>query len=188
MFNLVINPLFCVEVRVVDENGNDVAPGEVGEAVYRSPHIMTEYYKDPERTAQAFEGGWFHSGDMVRIDEDGYIYFVERKDDMIISGGENIYPTEIEEVLYTHPKVMEAAVVGVPDEKWGETPKAFIVLKEGETATEQEIIDYCKERLAGYKKPTKVEFVDSLPKSAVGKILRKVLRDHERKKYEAQKA
>ncbi len=106
-------PLFCVEVRVVDENGNDVAPGEVGEAVYRSPHIMTEYYKDPERTAQAFEGGWFHSGDMVRIDEDGYIYFVERKDDMIISGGENIYPTEIEEVLYTHPKVMEAAVVGV---------------------------------------------------------------------------
>ncbi|MEM2957564.1 MAG: AMP-binding protein [Candidatus Freyarchaeota archaeon] len=180
-------PLFCVEVRVVDENGNDVPPGEIGEAVYRSPHIMTEYYKDPEKTKAAFEGGWFHSGDMVRKDKDGYIYFVERKDDMIITGGEHVYPTEIEEVLYTHPKVMEAAVIGVPSEKWGQTPKAFIVLKKGEKATEKEILDYCKDKLAGYKKPTMVEFVESIPKSVVGKTLRKVLRDMEREKYEKSK-
>lgn len=180
-------PLFCVEVKVVDEDGNDVAPGEIGEAVYRSPHIMTEYYKDPERTKQTFEGGWFHSGDMIYMDEDGYAYFAERKDDMIITGGEHVYPTEIEEVLYAHPKVMEAAVIGVPDEKWGQTPKAFIVLKEGETATEQEVLDYCKEKLTSYKKPTRVEFVESIPKSVVGKTLRKVLRDMEKKKYEEAK-
>jgi acyl-CoA synthetase (AMP-forming)/AMP-acid ligase II len=166
-----------IEMRIVDENDNDVPVGEVGEAVYRGPTVMKEYYKDPKATAEAMRGGWFHSGDLLRADKDGFVYVVDRKKDMIISGGENIYPAEIEEVLYKHPKILECAVIGVFDEKWGESVKAVVVCKPGEKLTEQEVIEYCKQHLASYKKPRSVDFVDSLPRSTVGKVLKRVLRE-----------
>jgi len=174
-------PMINVEARVVDDDDNDVPIGEVGEIVYRGPTVMKEYYNDPEATAEAFRGGWFHSGDLVRQDEDGYIYVVDRKKDMIISGGENIYPAEIEEVLYTHPKILEAAVIGVPDPDWGESVKAIVVPKQGETLTEEDIIDYCKKNLASYKKPKSVDFVDVLPRNPQGKVLKFVLREKYKK-------
>jgi fatty-acyl-CoA synthase len=174
-------PMINVEARVVDDDDNDVPIGEVGEIVYRGPTVMKEYYKNPEATAEAFRGGWFHSGDLVRQDEDGYIYVVDRKKDMIISGGENIYPAEIEEVLYTHPKVLEATVIGVPDPDWGESVKAVVVPKQGETLTEEEVIDHCKKNLASYKKPKSVDFVDALPRNPQGKVLRFVLREKYKK-------
>jgi acyl-CoA synthetase (AMP-forming)/AMP-acid ligase II len=166
-----------IEMRIVDDNDNDVPVGTIGEAIYRGPTVMKEYYKDPKATAEAMRGGWFHSGDLVRRDADGYIYVVERKKDMIISGGENIYPAEIEEVLYQHPKILECAVIGAFDEKWGESVKAVVVCKPGEQLSEQEVIDYCKNHLASYKKPRSVDFVDSLPHSAIGKVLKRVLRE-----------
>lgn len=166
-----------IEMRVVDDNDKDVPLGAVGEAVYRGPTVMKEYYKNPEATAEAMRGGWFHGGDLVRQDAEGYIYVVDRKKDMIISGGENIYPAEIEEVLYRHPKILECAVIGVYDPEWGESVKACVVLKPGETLTEQEVIEYCKQHLASYKKPKSVDFLDSLPRSATGKVLKRVLRE-----------
>ena len=169
-------PVANIEVRVVDENMNDVPLGDVGEIVYRGPTVMKEYYKNPEATAEAFRGGWFHSGDLVRMDDEGFIYVVDRKKDMIISGGENIYPAEIEQVLNRHPKIAESAVIGVVDEKWGEVVKAYIVLRSGETMTEEEIILYCQENLASYKKPKYVSFVEELPRNASGKIVKTVLR------------
>lgn len=171
-------PYSNVEVRVVDGTMNDVGPGQVGEIIYRGPTTMKEYYNSPEATEQALMGGWLHSGDLVLVDEDGYITVVDRKKDMIISGGENIYPKEIEEALYTHPDILEAAVIGVPDEKWGETVKAYIVTRNEKRLTEQEVINYCAERIARYKKPQFVEFIDELPKNASGKILKTRLRDH----------
>ncbi|MDY6842486.1 MAG: long-chain fatty acid--CoA ligase [Thermodesulfobacteriota bacterium] len=170
-------PLTCVEVRIVDDDDNDVACGEIGEIVYRSPMVMKEYYKNPEATEEAFRGGWFHSGDLVRQDEDGYIYIVDRKKDMIISGGENIYPAEVENVLYGHSKVLEAAVLGIPDPQWGESVSAFIVLKQGEEATAEELIEFCKKNLASYKKPKSIEFVDSLPRNTQGKVLKYELKE-----------
>jgi acyl-CoA synthetase (AMP-forming)/AMP-acid ligase II len=166
-----------IEIRVVDDDDNDVAVGTIGEAIYRGPTMMKEYYKDPKATAEAMRGGWFHSGDLVKRDADGYIYVVDRKKDMIISGGENIYPAEIEEVLYKHPKILECAVLGVHDEKWGEAIKAVVVCKPGEQLSEQEVIDYCKSHLASYKKPRSVDFVESLPRSTLGKVLKRVLRE-----------
>jgi fatty-acyl-CoA synthase len=166
-----------VEVRVVDDQDRDVPVGEVGEAVYRGPNIMKEYYNNPEATAAAFRNGWFHSGDAIRKDGEGFIYVVDRKTDMIVSGGENIYPAEIEEVLYKHPKILEAAVIGVRDEEWGESVKAIVVTKPGETLTEEEVIDFCKGRLASYKKPRSVEFIDSLPRNPAMKVLKTVLRE-----------
>jgi fatty-acyl-CoA synthase len=165
-----------VEIRVVDDEMKDVPPGQVGEIIFRGPTVMKGYYKLPAATEEAFRGGWLHSGDLVVVDEDGYISVVDRKKDMLISGGENIYPKEIEEVLYTHPAILEAAVVGVPDEKWGETVKAYIVLRNGKTLTETEVIDYCMGKLASYKKPRHVEFVGELPRNAAGKILKTELR------------
>jgi acyl-CoA synthetase (AMP-forming)/AMP-acid ligase II len=138
---------------------------------------MKEYYKNPEATAEAFRGGWFHSGDLVRMDEEGFVYVVDRKKDMIISGGENIYPAEIEEVLYTHPGILEAAVIGVPDETWGETVKAVVVPKPGAQLTAEEVIAHCTRHLASYKKPRIVEFVEVLPRNAAGKVLKRVLRE-----------
>lgn len=170
-------PLTFIELRVVDENDNDVPVGIVGEAAYRGPTVMKEYYKNPKATREAMRGGWFHGGDLLRRDESGYIYVVDRKKDMIISGGENIYPAEIEEALYKHPKILECAVIGVHDEKWGESVKAVVVRKPEEQLTEQEVIEYCKMHLASYKKPRSVDFVDSLPRSAVGKVLKTVLRE-----------
>ena len=166
-----------VEVRIVDDDDKDVPVGEVGEIVYRGPSVMKEYYKNPEATAEAFKGGWFHSGDLVRQDDEGYIYVVDRKKDMIISGGHNIYPAELEEVLYTHPKILEAAVIGVPDPEWGESVKAIVVPKAGETLTEAEVIEYCKHNLASYKKPKSVELVGELPRNVTGKVLKRELRE-----------
>jgi long-chain acyl-CoA synthetase len=140
---------------------------------------MKGYWNNPEETAGQLRDGWLFTGDIAQTDEDGYIFIVDRKKDMIIAGGFNIYPREIDEVLYQHPKVAEAVSVGIPDEYRGETVKAFIVLKPGQTASDKEIIDFCKTKLTGYKVPKLVEFRESLPKSAVGKILRKILREEE---------
>lgn len=167
-----------VEVRVVDDEMNDVPIGEVGEIVYRGPTVMKEYYNNPEATAEAFFGGWFHSGDFVKMDEEGFIYVIDRKKDMLISGGENIYPAEIEEVLYTHPDILECAVIGVPDETWGESVKAIIVLKPDRKISSEDIINYCKHYLASYKKPKEIEFVKVLPRNTSGKVLKQVLRNN----------
>jgi len=166
-----------IEIRVVDDEDNDVPVGVVGEAIYRGPTVLKEYYKNPQATAEAMRGGWFHSGDLVRRDEEGYLYIVDRKKDMIISGGENIYPAEIEEVLYKHPKILECAVIGVQDKDWGESVKAVVVRKQGEDLTAEEVVEFCKGHLASYKKPKSVEFVDALPRNAMGKVLKTVLRE-----------
>lgn len=175
--NSVGKPVLNVEVRVVDENMNDVPLGEIGEIVYRGPTLMKGYYKNPEATEEAFKGGWFHSGDLVRMDDEGFIYVVDRKKDMIISGGENIYPAEVEAALYKHDAILEAAVIGLPDRDWGESVKAYIVLKQGKSLTAEEVIQHCKEHLASYKKPKFVEFLHELPRNPSGKILKRVLRD-----------
>jgi len=170
-------PMRNWEMRVVDQNDNEVANGTVGEVVYRGPGIMKEYYKAPDSTAEAFRNGWFHSGDLAWVDEDGYFYFAGRSKDMIISGGENIYPAEVEEVLYKHPKILEAAVIGVPDPDWGESVMAVIVTKGGQALTQEEVVKFCKDHIASYKKPKFVEFVDALPKNTTNKILKYVLRE-----------
>ncbi|HOO37828.1 MAG TPA: long-chain fatty acid--CoA ligase [Deltaproteobacteria bacterium] len=169
------------DVRLVDvdEGKEDVKPGEPGEIIMKGPLIMQGYWNNPEETSNQLRDGWLHTGDIAQVDEDGYIFIVDRKKDMIIAGGFNIYPREIDEVLFQHPKVMEAVSVGIPDEYRGETVKAFVVMNPGETATEKEIIDFCRDKLAAYKVPKIVEFRESLPKSAVGKILRKILREEE---------
>ena len=164
------------EIKIFDENDNELPIGEIGEIVGRSEAMMVGYWQMPEETAKKLRNGWLHTGDLGRIDEDGYVYIVERKNDLIISGGVNIYPREIEEILYSHPSVSEATVMGVADEHWGESVKAFIVLKRGAQTTEKEIIDFCGERLASYKKPKVVEFWQDLPKSSTGKILKKEIR------------
>jgi fatty-acyl-CoA synthase len=170
-------PMLCVEVRVVDDDMNDVPQGEVGEIVYRSPMVMKEYWNKPAETAEAFRGGWFHSGDLVRQDADGYYYVVDRKKDMIISGGENIYSAEVENVLAAHPKVAEVALIGVPDPKWGETPLAIIAPRDpDDPPTEAEIEAFSREYLAGYKRPRHVRLVDTLPRNPSGKVLKTVLR------------
>lgn len=170
-------PAINVRVRVVDDVMNDVPIGEIGEIVYQGPTTMKEYYKNPEATKEAFKGGWFHSGDLVRVDEEGFIYVVDRKKDMIISGGENIYPKEIEEVLYRHTDILEAAVIGVPDPDWGESVKACIVMKPDKQLTKEQVIEYCQRWLASYKKPKLVDFLDSLPRNGAGKVLKTVLRN-----------
>lgn len=169
------------DVKLVDvEDGvTEVRPGEPGEIVLKSPLVMQGYWNNPEETAGQLKDGWLHTGDVAIRDEDDYFFIVDRKKDMIIAGGYNIYPREIDEVLFQHPKVQEAITVGVPDEYRGETVKAFVVLKPGESADPEEIISFTKEKLAAYKAPKEVEFRDELPKSAVGKTLRKVLRAEE---------
>ncbi len=171
-------PVMNVEVRLVDEQMADVARGEVGEIVYRGPTVMQGYWGKPEATEEAFAGGWFHSGDLCRMDDEGYIAVVDRKKDMIISGGENIYCAEVEAVIDGHAKVREVALIGVVDERWGETPVAIIVPADpADPPAEDEIIAYCKERLASYKKPTAVVLVDELPRNASGKVLKTRLRE-----------
>jgi len=174
-------PVPDTDLRLVDqETGTrDVGPGEAGEILIRGPQVMKGYWNRPEETANALKDGWLYTGDVARMDEDGYFFIVDRKKDMIISGGFNIFPREVEEVLYEHPKVLEAAVIGVKDERSGERVKAFVVLKEGETATAEEIIAFCRERLTAYKVPKLVEFRKELPKSNVGKVLRRKLREEE---------
>ncbi|MBE9569805.1 MAG: long-chain-fatty-acid--CoA ligase [Proteobacteria bacterium] len=165
------------EVKVVHESGKEVKPGEVGEIIGRGDNVMMGYWNRPDETAETIKRGWLYTGDLATVDEEGFIYIVDRRKDMISSGGQNIYPREIEELLYTHPAVLEAAVIGVPHSYWGETVKAIVSLKKGIKVTKEEIIHFCKENLASYKKPTSVEFMDSLPKSAQGKILKNVLRE-----------
>jgi long-chain acyl-CoA synthetase len=169
-------PLIGVHVRVVDKNENDVEPGEVGELILRSKGVMQECWRKPEDTRETIVDGWVHTGDLGRYDEKGYIYIVDRKKDMIVSGGENIFPREIEEVIYRHPSVQEAAVFGIPDAYWVEKVHAVVVLKKGAKLTEQELIDFCKERMARFKAPKSVEFADALPKSPAGKILKREMR------------
>jgi long-chain acyl-CoA synthetase len=171
-------PIAETEARIVDmDNGErELAVGEVGELVIRGPQVMKGYWNKPEETAQVLRDGWLHTGDIARKDADGYFYIVDRMKDMIIAGGFNIYPREVEEVLWEFPKIQEAAVIGVPDSYRGETVKAFVVLQPGTSATADEIIAFCRGRLAAYKVPRVVVFLDSLPKSSVGKYLRRELR------------
>ncbi len=174
-------PFPDTDIRIVDvENGvEDVLPGQPGELLIKSPLVMKEYFGCPEETAGQLKDGWLSTGDVVMRDEDDYLFVVDRKKDLVIAGGFNIYPREIDEVLFEHPKVLEAVSVGIADEYRGETLKAYVVLKPGETAVDKEIVDFCKERLAAYKVPKSIEFRDSLPKSAVGKVLRQILRNEE---------
>jgi long-chain acyl-CoA synthetase len=157
-------------------------PGEIGELAVRGPQVMQGYWQMPDETEKVLQDGWLFTGDMAKMDADGYFYIIDRKKDMIIAGGFNIYPREVEEVLYKHPKVREAAVIGVHDSYRGETVKAFIVLREGESATEKEIVEYCNGELARFKAPKLVEFRKELPKSLIGKVLRRVLMEEEKAK------
>jgi len=164
-------------VRVVNEKGEEVKGDEVGEIIVKGPAVMKEYYKNPEATAKAFRDGWLYTGDLARVDEEGYQYLAVRRADLIISGGENIYPAEVERVLLLHPAVREAAVIGIKDKEWGERVMAVVVLRAGAQVSEEEIINFCKERLASYKRPRQVAFVEELPKNQLGKVLYKELRD-----------
>ena len=164
--------------KIVDlERGDrDLAVNETGELVVKGPQVMKGYWNKPEETAMTLTDGWLHTGDIAYMDEDGYFHIVDRKKDMILVSGYNVYPREVEDILFKHPAVKEAAVIGVPDQKRGEIPKAYIVLKEGKTATLEEIREFCKKSLAPYKVPREVEFRKDLPKSAVGKVLRRDLK------------
>jgi long-chain acyl-CoA synthetase len=182
-------PLPSTEISIVslepDENGKykfmDI--GQEGELVARGPQVMKGYYNNPDETAKTIDAdGWLHTGDIAKMDKDGYFYIVDRKKDLIIASGYNIVPREVEEVLFMHPKVMEAAVVGVPDAKRGESVKAFVVLKEGQSSTAEEIRTFCKEHLAPYKVPSAVDFRKELPKTQVGKVLRRMLVEEEKAK------
>ena len=169
-------PSLGVHVRVVDEKNNDVEPGVVGEIIAQSDSIMVEYWHRPEETLEALIDGWLHTGDLGYYDEKGFIYIVDRKKDMIVTGGENVYSREVEDVLYMHPAIAEVAVIGIPDPAWVERVHAVVVLKADATATEKDIIAFCKENLASYKAPKSVEFLESLPKNPQGKILKKEIR------------
>jgi acyl-CoA synthetase (AMP-forming)/AMP-acid ligase II len=171
-------PIGESDVRVVNEAGQPVQGDEVGEIVVRGPDVFAGYWKEPELTKQAFDAdGWLHTGDLAKVDDEGFIYIVDRSKDMIISGGFNVYPTEVEQALYAHPAVYEACVVGVPDDTWGEAVKAVVVLRPGLQATEAEIVRHCREVLADFKKPRSVEFVAELPRNPNGKISRKAVRE-----------
>ena len=174
-------PISDTEARIVDlsEGTKEMPVGESGELVVRGPQVMQGYWQRPEATAETLADGWLHTGDIAKMDEDGYFYIVDRKKDMIISGGFNVYPRDIEEVLFEHPKIAEATAIGVPHPSRGEQVKVFIVLKAGEKATAEDILDYCKGKLATYKLPTEVEFIAELPKTNVGKVLKKDLRAEE---------
>lgn len=166
-----------VEIQIVDENDNPVPTGEVGEICLKGEHIMKGYWNRPEATEEAIVDGWFHSGDAGFFDEDGYLYIHDRVKDMIVSGGENIYPAEVENGLFSHPAIADVAVIGVPDKKWGEAVKAIVVLQPGEKASPEDIIAYAKTQIAGYKVPKTVDYIDVLPRNPSGKVLRRELRE-----------
>jgi acyl-CoA synthetase (AMP-forming)/AMP-acid ligase II len=171
-------PFFDTEVKVVNEDGQAVGPGEIGEMIARGQDLMKGYFNAPELTAKTIKDGWIHSGDLARVDERGYIYIVDRVVDKIITGGFNVYPTEVEQILCNHPSVSEACVIGVPDEKWGEAVKAVVVLKKGVAeVTAEALIDFCTHDLGRFKKPRSIDFVGALPKNANGKVLRRKVRE-----------
>jgi long-chain acyl-CoA synthetase len=180
-------PLPDTDVKIVDveTGGEELPPGAIGEIIIRGPQVMKGYWNLPTETANALRAGpdgqpgWFYSGDIGYMDDDGYFHVADRKKDMIIAGGYNIYPADVEAVLFEHPAVKEAAVIGVPDPVRGETVKAFVVLKEGEAATEEAMIEFCREQMAAYRVPRSIEFRDELPKSMIGKVLRRELREEE---------
>ncbi len=172
-------PVEGVEVRIVDQTGIPVATGEVGEAVIRGPTVMRGYWEMPELTAATVKQGWFHSGDLAYRDEEGYIFLTDRKKDMIITGGFNVYPKEVEEVLYTHPSVFECAVIGVPDADWGEAVRAIVAPRPGARVTEEELLGFCREHLSAFKRPKSVGFVEEIPRNPSGKVLKRVLREQE---------
>jgi len=181
-------PVPDTDCRIVDiETGTqDLEIGKSGEILLKGPQLTKGYYKRPDETALAIKDGWFYTGDIGYMDDEGYLYIVDRKKDMIIAGGYNIYPREIDEILYEHPKIQEACAVGIPDPYRGETVKAFVVVKPGESLTEEEVISYCREKMAAYKAPKTVEFLDELPKSNIGKVLRRALREREMAKTKDQ--
>lgn len=170
-------PFFHTDLRVVDPDGNDVGPDVKGEVLMRAPNVMKGYWNRPKDTAEAIKDGWLYTGDIAQMDKDGFLYIMDRKKDMIISGGENIYPAEVEDSLLAHPKLADVAVIGYPDKKWGESVKAIVVLKEGEALTEEELIEWCKDRIGKFKIPKKVVFTDSIPRTPTGKILKRILRE-----------
>ncbi len=170
-------PFAGTEVRVVDAQDHPLPAGQIGEIVTRGPQLMRGYWNRPDATAEVLRGGWMHTGDAGMMDAEGYLYIQDRVKDMIVSGGENVYPREVEAVLSGHPAVADAAVIGVPDERWGETVKAVVVLQKGATATAEALIDFCRDKLGGYKRPRSVDFVDALPRNLAGKVLKRELRE-----------
>jgi acyl-CoA synthetase (AMP-forming)/AMP-acid ligase II len=166
-----------LELDLWDANGRSVAPGEAGEIVMRGPKVFKGYWRDPDATAAAFAGGWFHSGDVGVRDEDGYLFIVDRLKDMIVSGGENIASSEVERVLYSHDAVVEAAVVGRPDPRWGEVPVAFVVRRDASSVEAEDLMALCRDQLAKFKVPKDVVFIDALPRNPSGKVLKRELRD-----------
>jgi len=166
-----------LQMKVFDPDDNELPPGEVGELVARGPAVMLGYYKEEEKTAQTFRKGWHHTGDIVRMDEDGFIYFVDRRKDIIKSGGENVSSQEVEAVLFKHPAIADAAVIGLPDPYWSEAVTAIVVPAPGQEITEEDVIAFCKKELAGYKVPKKVIKIDALPRNPSGKILKNELRN-----------
>jgi acyl-CoA synthetase (AMP-forming)/AMP-acid ligase II len=171
-------PCLYLELDIWDEKGNSVPPDERGEIVMRGPKVFKGYWRDADATAKAFEGGWFHTGDIGVRDDDGYLFIVDRLKDMIVSGGENIAGSEVERVLYEHDAVLEVAVVGLPDEKWGEVPVAHVVLRPEADATADELLDHCRAQLAKFKVPKAITFIDALPRNPSGKVLKRELRSH----------
>jgi acyl-CoA synthetase (AMP-forming)/AMP-acid ligase II len=171
-------PCLFVELDIWDEAGNSQPAGVPGEIVMRGPKVFKGYWRDPAATAAAFAGGWFHTGDIGMRDDDGYLYIVDRLKDMIVSGGENIASSEVERVLYEHDSVLEAAVVGRADDRWGEVPVAFVVLRPSATTTAEELVEHCRRHLARFKVPKEVCFVDALPRNPSGKVLKRELREH----------
>jgi acyl-CoA synthetase (AMP-forming)/AMP-acid ligase II len=170
-------PLVGTEIRIVDEDDNPVPNGTIGEIVVRGPQLMRGYWNLPDESAETLRGGWLHTGDAGVLDDEGYVYVQDRVKDMIVSGGENVYPRVVEDVLFQHPAVADAAVIGVPDEQWGETVKAIVVLRAEATATDEEIIDFCRDKLGGYERPRSVDFVRELPRNPTGKVLKRQLRE-----------
>jgi len=164
-------PYFNVDIRIVGLDGEDLPPDELGEIVVRGPNMMKGYWNRPEATAETIREGWLFTGDMGKLDKKGYLYVIDRKKDMILSGGENIYPAEIERVIRDMPGVADASVIGVPDERWGEVPKVFIEKGEGKTPDPEEVVAFCRSRLAGYKVPKHIAFIDELPRNPSGKVL-----------------
>jgi acyl-CoA synthetase (AMP-forming)/AMP-acid ligase II len=170
-------PMFGARAKIVGTNDEELPPGEVGEICYEGESLMAGYWARPEATQEVMRGGWFHSGDAGTMDEDGFIYIKDRIKDMIRSGSENVYPAEVEAVLAGHPDIVECAVIGVPDRKWGETVKAVVVKRAGSSLSEVALIEWCRDKIAGYKRPTSVEFIQQLPRNASGKLLKRTLRE-----------